>query len=261
VRSVRFYVAAIGLAVHGGGEATARLGVEGHDLVVLCEDREAHAPGAHAQLFHLALLYPHREDLAAAVRRLEAAGHVPEGGFDLAVSENVYVADPDGVGLDLSVDRPREAWPPGGDVWQVGGPQRLDVAALAATVGPDAAQRPAGPDVRVGHVHLDVGDLAAALGFYRDVLGLEEHSQGADTVMLAIGDYHHHVALNAWRGEHLRRAPRDVIGLRHWTLHLHEDELDAIVARAVEHGHRPEWRDDGVLLRDRAGLAVLLATP
>ncbi len=69
------------------------------------------APKNHAGLYHVAILYPERKDLSAILRRVQDAGIKLEGAADHGVSEAVYFSDPDGNGVELYWDKPREIWP------------------------------------------------------------------------------------------------------------------------------------------------------
>src|SRR5215510_6090357 len=165
-RSLRFYQDAIGLRVHSHEDGRAALGAGGEDVLVLIEEPGAARAGRHAGLYHVALLYPSREELAFAVDRLIRTRTPVEGMSDHGTHEAIYLPDPDGNGLELAADRPREAWP---ELTAYGiGPQALDVRALYAQAGEPRRQA---EDVRTGHLHLHVGDLEAARAFYRDVVG------------------------------------------------------------------------------------------
>lgn len=71
-------------------------------------------PGATG-LYHVALLYPTRGELANALRRLHAAGISLQGASDHGVSEALYLSDPDGNGIELYWDRPQDQWPHSAD--------------------------------------------------------------------------------------------------------------------------------------------------
>ena len=90
------------------------------------------APRNSAGLFHLAVLYPNRRELARALRWLVDAEYPLDGASDHGVSEALYLTDPDGNGVELYRDRPREEWPkdPEGGLAMVTIP--LDVADLLA---------------------------------------------------------------------------------------------------------------------------------
>jgi catechol 2,3-dioxygenase len=118
----------------------------------------------------------------------------------------------------------------------------------------------AGPGLRIGHVHLHVGDLEQGLAFYRDVLGFDlmMFIPGA-AAFVSAGGYHHHLGFNVWRGEGVPPAPADRVGLRHWTVVLDDqEEVAAVRERVRAAGIAPEERDDGgFLVRDPWGIAVL----
>jgi catechol 2,3-dioxygenase len=100
----------------------------------------------------------------------------------------------------------------------------------------------AGADV--GHVNLRVTDLERATAFYRDVLGLHVTQRDAESVFLAAGDYHHHVALNVW-GPAATAAPLGAAGLHHFALRLPDQAaLAAVVVRSLQAGHRLQGATD-----------------
>jgi catechol 2,3-dioxygenase len=237
-RSIAFYQDAIGLRVHRRDDGTAALGTGAEDVLVLTEQPGARPPGRHAGLYHVALLFPSREELAQALHRVVATQTPVEGMSDHGTHEAIYLPDPDGNGLELAADRPREAWP---ELTAYGiGPQPLDVRDLYAQAG---EPRRHAEGVRTGHLHLHVADVDAAREFYRDVVGFDVMTELPTAVFMAHGGYHHHVAANVWRGRGVPPAPEDAVGLRHWTIVL-EDGDDF----AAEEG----------LLRDPSGNAVLL---
>jgi catechol 2,3-dioxygenase len=238
-RSVAFYQDSLGLRLHRLQDAVAALGAGGDDLVVLHEQLGARRAGRHAGLYHYALLYPSREELAHAVQRLAVTHTAISGASDHGVSEAIYLPDPDGNGIELYADRPREAWPrPSAAGERVGMFTRaLDVEGLLATVPADE-RPPAHPDagLRMGHLHLHVGDVDAARDFYAGVIGFEEMTTYPGAIFLAAGGYHHHLGANTWRGEGVGPAPEGTVGLREWTIVLDADALDALRGRLAAAG-------------------------
>jgi catechol 2,3-dioxygenase len=231
-RSVGFYQDSLGLRLHSRDDGDAALGAGEDDLVVLHEEPGARRAGRHAGLYHYALLYPAREDLARAVQRLAATRTAISGASDHGVSEAIYLPDPDGNGIELYADRPREAWPPAPDGDRVGMFTRaLDVEGLLGTVAGQEPVRHAGPGLRMGHVHLHVGDIGAAYDFYVGALGFEPMTTYPGAIFLAAGGYHHHVGLNTWRGEGVGPAPAGTVGLREWTIVLDPEALAAVRER------------------------------
>jgi catechol 2,3-dioxygenase len=260
-RSIAFYQDAIGMRVHRRDDTTAALGAGEEDVLVLVEEPRARPAGRHAGLYHVALLYPSRLELARAGRRLALTRTPIEGASDHGTHEAIYLPDPDGNGLELAADRPREQWPDPRDTNTfAGGPQPLDIHGLLGLVTEAEPVRHAEPGLRVGHIHLHVADLDEGIGFYRDVLGFELMTTFARAVFVAAGGYHHHIGFNLWRGAGVPPAPADAVGLRHWTLLLESDaEMAALRERARAGGIEVLEREDGVLLRDPSGIAVVAA--
>jgi catechol 2,3-dioxygenase len=227
-RSVGFYQDALGLRVQRREDAVAALGAGGEELVVLYEQPRARPAGRHAGLYHYALLFPAREELARAVQRLIDTRTPISGASDHGVSEAIYLPDPDGNGIELYADRPRDAWPPPGPGERIGMFTRaLDVDDLMATIAGEEPVARAGAELRMGHMHLHVGDLEAARAFYVEQIGFEVMASMPSALFLAAGGYHHHLGANTWRGEGIGPAPADSVGLREWTLVLPADVLAA----------------------------------
>ena len=143
-RSAAWYQQSLGLTVHDRADQRAELG-DGRDVVlVLHEDPAATPAGRHAGLYHYALLFATREELARAALRLAAARTPIQGASDHGTHEAIYLPDPDGNGIELAADRPREQWPSWDDQFR-GGPQPLDFTALLDTVAGQAPDRPSSP--------------------------------------------------------------------------------------------------------------------
>ncbi len=261
-RAIAFYTGALGLRVQSRQDARAALGTSGENLLVLFENRSAARVGRHAGLYHVALLYPSRVELARAAVRLAVTRTPIQGASDHGTHEAIYLVDPDGNGLELAADRPRERWPDIGDPSLfAGGPQPLDLDGLVGLVGHEhpAPHAPAG--LGVGHVHLHVGDIASALRFYTEVVGFETVVElGRAAAFVAVGGYHHHLAFNTWRGEGVGPAPTNVVGLRQWTVYVpRAADVDAVRERLEHAGIAFEPRAAGLLVRDPAGNTVLIA--
>ena len=258
-RSVRFYEEAIGLRLHHREDGKAALGAGGEDVLVLVEEPAAGPAGRHAGLYNFALLHPSRLELARAAARLVAT-HTPiQGASDHGISEAIYLPDPDGNGIELAADRPKEQWPDLSAMY--GGPDPLDLAALLELVAGEEPQPSVDPATIVGHIHLHVGDLDAATHFYVDVVGFDVMTHLQSAVFVAAGGYHHHVGFNLWRGRGVPPAPEGVVGLRHFTVVLRDDaEVEALRARAAKEGVQVEETPVGPVLRDPSGNALLFVS-
>jgi catechol 2,3-dioxygenase len=215
-RVAAFYERALGLAVLPRDADGTTLGrADGTPLLTVRARPDAlpgnpRAPG----LFHTAFLVPTRADLARWLTHAARLGLRLDGASDHLVSEAIYLADPEGNGIEVYVDRDRADWPRAGAT-EPGGVAMatlpLDAAALLGTVSGEVAggwQFPAGGGV--GHVHLRVGDLAAAEAFYRERLGMAVMARYPGAVFLSWGGYHHHIAVNVWgsRGAGPRAADK-----------------------------------------------------
>ncbi len=260
-RSIAFYEGSIGLRLHRREDGVAAMGVGGEDLLVLHEAPGARRAGRHAGLYHYALLYPSREELARAAVRLSETQTPVQGASDHGTHEAIYLPDPDGNGIELAADRPRPAWPDLANPDWGGGPKPLDTGALLATVAGEEPRREAGAGLAVGHVHLHVGDLERGLAFYRDVLGFELMMFfPGQAAFVSVGGYHHHLGFNVWRGEGVPSVPEGGVGLRHWTVVLDDPQEVAAVRERVEAaGIEAQEAEGGFLARDPWGIAVVFA--
>ncbi|MGH2838402.1 MAG: VOC family protein [Thermoleophilaceae bacterium] len=214
-RSIDWYGRVAGLALREHENGHASLGAP-DDGPVLLELRKAEQPGmaprAAAGLFHTAFRYPARAQLGAALRRAVEGRESLTGASDHAVSEALYLDDPDGIGVELYHDRPREEWPPprpGDKVFMTTEP--LDAEGVLAAAEGDLPDAAAGMDV--GHVHFKAADVEQAVTFWTEV-GLELMARyGTDAVFIADEGYHHHVGANSWYSRGAQLEPQDGPGL------------------------------------------------
>jgi catechol 2,3-dioxygenase len=174
----------------------------------------------------VAWLHLSRAALAETVKRIARARWPIDGASDHGVSEALYLSDPDGLGIEIYADRPRETWerpPDGHGVRMVTLP--LDVEDLLAQAPGelDAASVAIEPGTGIGHVHLKVADVSRALAFYRDTLGMEEQAQLPSAAFVSAGGYHHHIGLNSWQSQGASPAPPSAPGLREIRFTLERD--------------------------------------
>ena len=258
--SLAYYRETIGLDVLERGDGVARVGAGGRELLVLVEEPGAPPAQGHTGLYHFALLVPERTDLA---RWLAHAGrdHVPLAGVsDHFVSEAIYLSDPDGHGIEIYQDRPRETWE--GRVATHMTTVPLDVDALFAELADPASEPfdglPSG--TVMGHVHLKVAAIADAVGFYRDVLGFGLMAQlGRQAAFLSAGGYHHHIGANTWESAGAKPAPPGSAALRHATIVLPSaDERERVLTRAAAACAGAEDTSESPMVTDPAGNTQLL---
>ncbi|MFB6119847.1 MAG: VOC family protein [Halobacteriaceae archaeon] len=240
-----FYRDVVGLNVLDSGPVTT-LGAGEAPLLELRGDPDVpERPSDATGLFHLAIRVPSRTALGAALARIDRQWRL-SGASDHGVSEALYLQDPEGNGVEIYRDRPREAWPTAdGQVAMYTEPldtERLLAAADSGGVVPEGTD--------VGHVHLDVSDVDAARRFYADELGLRVRQEFDDeAVFLAAGDYHHHVGANTWRGRTAAPAGR---GLEWFEVVVPEADIES-----VREGFRfTRETDAGFAVRDPDGIEV-----
>jgi catechol 2,3-dioxygenase len=253
-RSADWYERALGLRVHEQGPDQAKLGDGAETVLVLHEDTEARPPGRHAGLYHYALLFPSREELARTALRIIAMRTPIHGASDHGTHEAIYLPDPDGNGIELAADRPRAQWP--ADIYSHG-PTALDLDSLLSTVGGETPPAHVGEGLRVGHLHLHVGDIDEGLRFYRDLLGFEQQANLGTAAFVSAGGYHHHLAFNVWQGRGVGPPPPHTIGLDHWTVVLPTaGEVEAVQGRAEAAGVPSDGVAGGFRVRDPWQTAV-----
>jgi catechol 2,3-dioxygenase len=259
-RLLPFYEDVLGFVADRDGD-TAVLSAGETPLVVLDGDPNAPSrPPDATGLFHLAVRVPTRAELGDVLTRIDRSDESLTGASDHLVSEALYLRDPEGNGIEVYRDRPREAWrfTGGGDRVEMD-TLRLDLDDLRSVATGAHAEQLSG-ETDLGHVHLEVSSLGESKAFYVDTLGLNvrtESYQGA--LFVACGDYHHHVGLNTWNG---RQASVGTHRGIEWFEFVVPDDgtidalSDSLDSAAVEH-HRDGTRlrvtdPDGIEVRVRS---------
>jgi len=258
-----FYERVVGLEALERSADVARLGAaDGEPLIELVGAPDAPpAPSFSTGLFHLAILVPDRAELARSLQRVAAAGWRLTGASDHLVSEAFYLQDPEGNGIEIYRDRPREEWRRNGDELAMA-TLPLDLESVLGELDPSeraASGMPSG--TTMGHVHLQVADIPAAEAFYNRALGLDVMVRSyPGALFLAAGGYHHHLGLNTWQSEGAPAPPEGALGLDRYELVLPSvAERDSAADRLAEGSTDPERLDEGVVATDPSGNRVLLS--
>jgi catechol 2,3-dioxygenase len=269
-RSVRYYTQVLGLreipqiGTRSPDQRQAQLAPH-DDRRVLIDLREC--PGAmpatrrpHLGLFHFAILLPDRASLGRFVRHLSEVGE-RAGAGDHLVSEAFYLTDPDGLGIEVYADRPRDTWRrQGRELMMATDP--VDVRGLLREAGDTPwTGMPAG--TVMGHVHLHVGDIAQADAFYAEAVGLDRTTRRyPGALFLAAGGYHHHLGTNTWAGPTATAPQPDEAQLLAWTLEVPDaTSVAALLASLEAAGHPATMTGDDILeTRDPWGTRLVVRT-
>jgi catechol 2,3-dioxygenase len=254
-RSLDYYERSVGLSTRARENGRASLGTEQRELLVLVEERGAPSAAGHTGLYHFALLVPRRIDLARWLAHAAADRVALTGLSDHFVSEALYLSDPDGHGIEIYWDRPRETWE--GRVAEGMTTLPLDVDSLIGELPEGAPAEFDGlpADTVMGHVHLKVAAIEETVAFYRDLLGFGLMAAlGPNAAFLSAGGYHHHLGANTWESAGAAPPPEGSAALRHATVVLPDGaELDRVVARLQAAGVPIGDSPDGSLVRDPSG--------
>src|SRR4051812_46005815 len=258
-RSLDYYQRVVGLQVHARDNGHARLGTGDEDLLALYEQQGAEPAPRNTGLFHFALLVPSRHDLARWLVHA-ANDQVPlEGLSDHLVSEAIYLRDPDWHGIEIYRDRPRGEWERDGQYVKMA-TLPLDVRdVLSALDGGEPAFEHLPRGTTMGHVHLQVADIAASERFYTEQLGLDLQARyGSAASFLSAGGYHHHVGANVWNSRGAAPPPEGAAALRHFTVVLpDEDERQRVASRIPE--AIPDAEAGGIAVKDPSNNTLILA--
>jgi catechol 2,3-dioxygenase len=258
-RSIRFYETHLGFLVHRRDDRTAWLGAGGPDLLTLSQCETAPRVRGTTGLYHFAILVPSRAELARSLRRLVATDTIMQGAADHGVSEALYLADEDGIGIEIYRDRPRDQWPVVAGQLRMGA-DPMDLEALLTEAGRAESGAGLAADTVIGHVHLHVSRIEEAHAFYVGLLGFElTQRYGPSALFVAAGGYHHHIGLNTWAGVGAPPPPPGAIGLKHFVVAL---PTAAALAAAAERlraaGVESQAIEGGLLIHDPAKNAILL---
>jgi catechol 2,3-dioxygenase len=270
-RQIEFYQQVLGLTLHGRDGNTAWMGGGRANLLRLTEAPNFKRYGGVTGLYHFAVLFPNRRELARAVARLLALKY-PNYPTDHIMTKTTYLDDPEGNGIELYAESPEDG------TWSMAngqyvtrradgslsdGREPLDVEALLSNLmQDDRLDMPVPAETRVGHVHLYVRNIDEAVAFYHGVIGfdLQGIARPFRMAFVSAGGYHHHVGLNTWQGEGAPQPPQDALGLRYFQVRLpDEPALERVLTRIEERGLPMQKTEDGVLLRDPSQNGVMLS--
>lgn len=260
-RSLGFYGEVVGLDVAGRDDRKATLRSPGGPTILALDSSGVTGPADRTAtgLFHVAIRFPTRAALGDVLARLVHRGH-RIGAGDHGVSEALYVDDPDGNGIELYWDRPRDQWPAPTDdmhVPMVTLPVDLE-SVLAEGRGAAAAGEPAAEGTDIGHIHLQVADVDRTTSFYGHALGLDVMARmGSQAVFMSSNGYHHHVGANTWNSRNGSPARSDRAGLDRVVFATNEAGLlDTSRTRLHEYGYEIKGEGNSLLVVDPDGVEL-----
>jgi len=267
---ILFYEKAMGFKLHWREGQSAALGTGERELIRLTEEANLKKYRGVTGLYHFAVLFPNRRELAIAMARLFAL-KVRNSPTDHVMTKTTYLDDPEGNGIELYCESPEDgSWTlKDGEYetrWADGrwsdGREALDVEAFFKNLkDDDRVDAPIPIETKMGHVHLHVRDIPEALDFYHGILGFDimGHAKEFHMAFVSAGGYHHHLGLNTWQGEGAPPPPADAVGLRHFTVDFpNQSALDEVVARVEKSGISYNQTEDGLLLHDPSQNGVVL---
>jgi catechol 2,3-dioxygenase len=267
---IAFYQQALGFRLHWRKDNQAGLGTGERELLRLVE----HPGFKHYQgvtgLYHFAVLFPDRRELARAMTRLFALKH-RNYPTDHIMTKTTYLDDPEGNGIELYCESPEDGtWTLANGVYETrrkdgslsDGREPLDVQALFSHLKEDdRLDLPVPAETRVGHIHLHVRDIDEAVDFYHGIIGFDVMGVARQFRMafVSAGGYHHHVGLNTWQGEGAPPPPADALGLRYFAVELPDQAaLDVVIMRVNKAGIPANQTEQGLLLHDPSQNGVML---
>lgn len=247
-KSVIFYTDLLGFKILEQDDKKALLTVDGiHPMIVLHQpDNVTPKQVRTTGLYHFAILLPTREDLGSMLLHLLKNKFPIGGASDHLVSEALYFNDPDGNGIEIYCDRPKEQW-----TWKENQVEMstdpLDAESLLAA-GSQADWRGMPNETVIGHIHLHVANLQEAEDFYTNILGYDVVCKyGGQALFLSTGSYHHHVAINTWSGIGAPKPAENSVGLTNFTLSLPNNEAKIKIIDSLKENQYPYTEIKGTL--------------
>ncbi len=267
---IAFYERVLGFTLNWRDGNAAGMGAGGTDLVHLVEQPGVQRYRRVTGLYHFAVLFPDRRELARAVARLFAMRY-PNAPTDHIMTKTTYLDDAEGNGIELYCESPEDgSWTLANGQYVTrrtdgslsDGREPLDVEELFSHLREeDRLDVPVPDATRIGHVHLHVRDINEAVDFYHGILGFDLMGVARSFRMgfVSAGGYHHHIGLNTWQGEGAPPPPADAVGLRYFTVELPDQEaLEDVIARVDRAGIPSNRIEAGLLVHDPSQNGVVL---
>lgn len=270
-RSIDFYTRVLGFSILSVDKKSALLSNSKNSspLVKLIEHENAISKPENATgLYHYAIRLPNVRALADLLINILDHNWIIKGAADHIVSKAIYFSDPDGNGIEIYVDRPRERWEwNNGEIYM--STDRLDIASLLQT----ASKKSDGkyilhPEAIIGHIHLSVSDLSDAEGFYHDLIGMEVTQRSIPgALFFSFNGYHHHIGVNTWGGYYVSMQPSKAVGLKSFSLTIPDKRIWRDILKRIKDEYTPidiqilEEYKDGIFINDPSGNGITIHIP
>ncbi|MFY4774994.1 VOC family protein [Metabacillus sp. RGM 3146] len=259
-RSLSFYKEKIGFQVLEQTATKAVLTADGKTPLLSIEQPDNLKTGRlrTTGLYHFALLLPKRADLANVLMHFLETGYPLQGASDHLVSEALYLADPDGNGIEIYRDRPSDEWEWNGEQVHMT-TEPLQAENLLAERTPEGWQGLPSETV-MGHIHLQVSNLHNTETFYTKGLGFDVVTKyGAQALFISTERYHHHIGLNTWNSAGAEAPEENSAGLKSYTLQFPDHEAREKVLRKLAEAGAKVFEQDGVpMVKDPSGITIEL---
>ncbi|MFJ5769445.1 VOC family protein [Psychrobacillus sp. NPDC093180] len=222
---------------------------ESTPLLILEEKEDSvERPFPTTGLYHFAILMPDHASLGNMMLHLAQTEYPMQGAANHQYSDALYLADPDGNGIEIYVDLPPDTWERDKNGGYAGGSYPIDFEKLANEANPNWSGLP--ENTRIGHMHLQATELVMTEKFYVDGLGFDITSKDNGSLFLSKDNYHHHVALNTWSGTGIPAPPDNSKGLKNFTLLFSKEELEEAKARLTDLDFQFEEKANSIIVQD-----------
>jgi catechol 2,3-dioxygenase len=249
--SKEFYTKALLLEIISETNSEVVLGKSGKKLLILTKSDLMPAQRNSAGLYHFAIVYESRSELANIVRNvIENYPQFYAGSADHKVSQAFYFQDTEGNGIELYVDKPKNEW-----IW-INNTVQMDTTGLNPEQFYNKYYTGATGKVWMGHVHLKVGNLESAKKFYVDILGFDITSNRDGALFVSKGGYHHNIGLNIWNSEGAG-IRGETLGLNYYEIILKQD-FKKIESKLKENNIEYKIIDGNIHLKDPWGTKIIL---
>ncbi|HMQ68196.1 MAG TPA: VOC family protein [Ignavibacteria bacterium] len=258
--SVYFYSDLIGFKIIDKNDTEAILSSSGElpYLIRLTEDRSAPVRmKGSTGLYHMAFLFPDRKELARVFMRLFKNNIKFQGFSDHLVSEAVYLSDPDGNGVELYADKPKNQWQEShGQIIMDTLP--LDLSIITNELDDPDVWEGVHPDTTLGHIHLNVSDIRKAEEFYNEIIGFRiTNTQFPKALFLGAGGYHHHIGANTWMLDRRAKADESSLGLISYTISIPDKNYaNSVYERAEENNMKVDSDENGISVKDHDNIKI-----